>query len=209
MPKREKLISLLCETFFLRESMSRMLIHVPRMFTESELKNLLKVLPDDFEQTKNEFWDYVDEKLAVFAGKVQRVYHDGTCVAGEAALRQLEKSDLANFKIAKKLVDGGAAFEASEDALLVAESESWLETLFYQEQNSAVLELYEETMKDRDSFLSRRIDESLGADELGVLFLEPSRKISLGNAKIIIMRRFDPMDSLGSWQSQLKSKTKE
>jgi hypothetical protein len=189
--------------------MGRMLIHVPRMYTESELKSLLKVLPDDFEKIKNEFWDYVDEKLAGFAGKVQRVYHDGNCVAGEEALLQLEKSDGANFKIAKKLVDGGATFEVTEDALLIAESESWLETLFYQEQNSAVLELYEETMKDRDSFLSRRIDESLGADELGVLFLDPSRKVSLENTKIIIMRRFDPMDYLGSWQSRLKSRIKE
>ncbi len=184
--------------------MGRMLIRVPRMYTETELKNLLKVLPADFEQTKNEFWDYVDEKLANFAGKVQRIYRDGICFAGGKALNQLEKSDKTNFKIAKKLVDGGATFEVTEDALLIAESESWLNELHYQASNFAILELYEETMKERDSFVSKRIAESLGEDELGVLFIEPSRKISLEKTKIVIMYRFDPLDYLGSWQSQLK-----
>ena len=98
----------------------------------------------------------------------------------------------------------GATFEVTEDALLIAESESWLNELHYQASSFAILKLYEETMKERDSFVSKRIAESLGEDELGVLFIEPSRKISLEKTKIVIMYRFDPLDYLGSWQSQLK-----
>ena len=190
--------------------MGRMLIRVPRMFTEAELKNYLKELPSDFEQIQGEFWGYVNEKLTNYAGKVQRVYRDGICVSGTEALDQLAKLDGANFKIAKKLVDGGASFEKTEEELLIAESESWLGMLSIQEQNLAVLKFYEDTMAERDSFVSKRIDETLGIDELGVLFFDPSRRISLDEkTKIITMQRFDPLDYLSSWQSKLSSKINE
>ena len=185
-----------------------MLIRVPRMFTEAEAKRVLGTLPDDFEKTSNEFWAYVNEKLANYVGRVQRVYRDGICLAGKQTLDQLEKVDRQNFEIAKKLVDGGAAFESTEEPLLVSESESWLETMMHQESNSVVFEMFEQTMKDRDSFVSKRINDTLVGDELGVLFMDPSRRVSLDEKiKIIIMCRFDPLDYLKSWQLQLKQKT--
>jgi len=154
--------------------MSKMLIRVPRMFTEAEIKNMLGELPDDFEKTSSEFWAYIDEKLANYVGKVQRVYRDGICVAGKQALNQLEKLDRKNFELTKKLVSGGASFESTEDPLLIAESESWLDTMLHHESNSVVLEMFEQTITDRDSFVSKRISETLVGDELGVLFLDPS-----------------------------------
>jgi hypothetical protein len=182
--------------------MGKMLIRVPRMYTEAEIKNRLKSLPDDFEKTKNEFWAYVNEKLTGFVGKVKRVYRDGICVSGEEALDELAKLDAENFEIAKKLVDGGATFERTEDPMLIAESDNWLSTLSYQEPNIVVSELYEETMKERDDFVSKRIDQTLGEEEIGVLFMDPTRSISLDEkTKIIIMRRFDPLDYLNSWQT--------
>lgn len=180
------------------------------MYSEAEFMNLLKVLPEDFEQKTNEFWSYVDEKLIGFVGKVQRIYRDGICVQGEEALNQLAHMDLENYKIAEKLVDGGASFEATEDALLVAESGNWLNMLASEESNSTVLEMFEETMKERDNFVSKRVSETLGDNECGVLFMDPSRTVSLSEKiKAITMCRFDPLDYLKSWQIRLKSKTKE
>jgi len=180
------------------------------MFTEAEVKNMLGTLPDDFEKISNEFWVYVNEKLANYVGRVQRVYRDGIYASGKQALDQLEKVDNQNFEISKKLVDGGASFERTEEPLLIAESESWLETMMHQESNSVVFEMFEQTMKDRDSFVSKRINETLVGDELGVLFMDPSRRISLDEkTKIIIMCRFDPLDYLKSWQLQLKQKTNQ
>jgi len=188
--------------------MGKMLIHVPRMYSEPELKDLLKVLPEDFKQKTNEFWSYVDEKLIAFVGKVQRIYRDGICVQGEEALSKLVHLDMENYKIAKKLVDAGASFEATEDALLVAESENWLHMLASKGSNLTVLEMFEETIKERDSIVSKRVNETLGDDECGVLFMDPSRAVSLNEKiKVIKMCRFDPTDYLKSWQIRLKSKT--
>ncbi len=194
----------------MKNDMGKMLIRVPRMYSEGEFMSLLKVLPEDFEQKRNEFWSYVDEKLMSFVGKVQRIYRDGICVQGEEALSQLVRLDVDNCKVAKKLVDAGAMFEVTEDALLVAESGNWFSMLASEGSNLTVLEMFEETMKERDSFVSKRVNETLGDDECGVLFMDPSRAVSLNEKiKVIMMCRFDPLDYLKSWQIRLKSKTRK
>ena len=186
-----------------------MLLHVPRMYSEAEFKRLVQALPEDFEQKKAEFWGYVYEKLAVFVGKVQRVYRDGICKNGEEALNQLGGFDIENYKIARKLVDDGALFEATEDPLLIAESEGWLEMLGSGESSSLVLEMFEETMAERDRFVVKRIDETLVDDECGVLFMDPARTVRLNeNVKVIKVCRFDPLDYLKSFQIVLKSRVK-
>ncbi len=49
--------------------------------------------------------------------------------AGEEGLAYLSSVDPENASIVRKLVDNGAVFEATEDAMLVAESKSWLEMI--------------------------------------------------------------------------------
>jgi hypothetical protein len=187
--------------------MGRMLLHVPRMYRESEFRRLVATLPSDFQPKKAEFWNYIEEKLKMFIGRAQRVYRDGICTQGEDALNQLCSIDAENCRAAKSLIASGAKFEATEESLLVAESDSWLEMLRSQQSNPVVLELYEETMRERDRFVSKRIDETLGADECGVLFMDPARKISLNESvKVIKMCRFDPLDYLRSWQIRMNSK---
>jgi hypothetical protein len=186
--------------------MGRMLLHVPRMYTESEFKKSVVTVPDDFQLKTAEFWNYVEEKLNMFVGKVQRIYRDGVCREGDDALNQLCSIDVENCRIAKNLVDNGAKFEATEDPLLVAESDSWLEMLASPQANALTFELYEETMRERDKFVSRRVNETLGVDECGVLFMDSARGIKPdGSVKVIKVCRFDPLDYLRSWQIQQRS----
>jgi hypothetical protein len=72
-----------------KEIMSRMLLWVPRMYTEAEFMRLAVTLPGDFESKTLEFWDYVEDKLQVFAGRVQRVYRDEVYQCGEESLAYL------------------------------------------------------------------------------------------------------------------------
>jgi hypothetical protein len=48
--------------------MGRILLWVPRIHTEEEFMKLAITLPEDFESKTSEFWDYVEDKLNVFAG---------------------------------------------------------------------------------------------------------------------------------------------
>ncbi|MGQ9551508.1 MAG: hypothetical protein ACUVUE_03680 [Candidatus Bathycorpusculaceae bacterium] len=187
--------------------MGRMLLYVPRMYTESEFRKLALTIPEDFQQKTDEFWSYVKEKLAIFEDKIQRIYRDEIDKSGEAALNHLSVLDGENYMIVKRLVEKGAYFEATEDSMLMAESESWLEMLNSQAANSIVLENYEETLRERDRHVSRRIDETLKDNEVGVLFMDPDRNITVdADIKVIKVFRFDPTDYLRSWQALLKTK---
>jgi hypothetical protein len=183
--------------------MSRMLLFVPRMYTEEEFKSLVGTLPEDFGLKTLEFWSYVEEKLQVFTGKIQRIYRDEVCQGGKEGLAHLSSIDHENFPIIRKLVENGAVLEATEDSLFVAESESWLEMVEQNPLETMPLELYQETVRERDGYVTRRIDETLLDEETGVLFLKPGREISLNErVKMIKVCRFDPADYLRSWQIQ-------
>jgi len=184
--------------------MSRMLLLVPRMYTEEEFKKLVQTLPEDFGPKTLEFWSYVEEKLQVFAGKIQRIYRDEVCQGGKEGLAHLSSVDRENFSIVRRLVENGAVLEATEDTLLVAESESWLEMIEQDPLDTMPLELYQATVRERDDYVVKRIDETLLDEETGVLFLKPGREIDFNESvKIIRVCRFDPADYLRSWQVQL------
>jgi len=187
--------------------MSRMLFLVPRMYTENEFKDLASTIPQDFGPKTFEFWSYVEDKLKVFVGKIQRVYRDQICEGGEKALTYLSSVDRENFLIVKKLVDGGAVFEATEDSMLVAECASWFDAVKHNPLDRISLEMLQETVSDRGSYVSRRIDETLKDEETGVLFLKPDLAVNVdGCDRVIRVCRFDPADYLRSWQIQLETK---
>jgi hypothetical protein len=186
--------------------MSRMLLLVPRMYTEKEFKRLAPALPEDFGPKTLEFWSYVEEKLQVFVGKIQRVYRDEVCQGGKEGLAHLSSIDRENFPIVRKLVENGAVLEATEDSLLVAESKSWLDMATQNPVDTMPLELYQETVRERDDYVTKRIDETLLDEETSILFLKPGREINLNErVKIIKVCRFDPADYLRSWQVQLQA----
>jgi hypothetical protein len=188
--------------------MSRMLLLVPRMYTEEEFKRSVRTLPEDFGPKTTEFWSYVEEKLQGFVGKVQRIYRDEVCQGGKDGLAHLSSMDRENFRIVRKLVENGAVLEATEDFLLVAESRSWLEMIEQNPLDTMPLELYQETIRERDEYVKKRIDETLLDEETGILFLKSGREIGLDKrVKVIKVCRFDPADYLRSWQVQLQAKT--
>jgi hypothetical protein len=187
--------------------MSRMLFLVPRMYTENEFRDLASTIPQDFGPKTFEFWSYVEDKLKAFVGKIQRVYRDEICEGGEKALTHLSTIDRESFMIAKKLVDGGAVFEATEDSMLVAEWASWFEAVRHNPLDRISLEMLQETVRERGTYVSRRIDETLQDEETGILFVKPDLTVNVnGRDKVIRVCRFDPADYLRSWQIQLETK---
>jgi hypothetical protein len=188
-----------------KAAMGRMLFHVSRMYTEAEFKNLATSLPEDFIQKTSEFWNYVNERLAKLSGKIDRIYRDGICRDAREALSQLCSMDSENCLAVKCLVENGARFVATEDPILVGESESWATMLKNQQSNSVIRELFQENLEERIRYISNRIEQTLKNNEIGVLFLEPNLRVELSkDIKIIRMWRFDPSDYLKSWQVKLR-----
>ncbi len=177
------------------------------MYTEKEFLRLAAVLPDDFASKTTEFWSYVEDKLRMYLAKIQRVYRDEIFQHGDPALHYLSSIDQENYSLVKRLVEHGAAVEATEDSMLIAESQAWLEMTMRQPSGTIAQEFYHVTMRERDEYVSKKIEETLKEDELGILFLEPTRSIKLNEQiKVIKMCRFDPADYVRSWQVQLASR---
>jgi pheromone shutdown protein TraB len=181
--------------------MTRTLFYVPRMYTHGEFRALTGSLPEDFNQETRKFWKYVEEKLLLFAGRIQRIYRDGNFKSGKDALADLASVDSDNYSLAKKLADRGATFEATEDRIQIAESESWLAMLNSPDSDQMTFELYQQTIEERDNYVASRINETLKADETGVLFFNAGRRIEvIEDIKVITVSRFNPLDYLQSWQ---------
>jgi hypothetical protein len=175
------------------------------MYTEAEFNSLVASLPNDFEQKTGEFWAYVNTRLAMFSGKISKIYRDHIFKAGEEALSQLRSVDSENYEAAKSLVENGASFIATEDPVLVGESESWAEMVKSQQSNTVVPELLQQSLEERTKYILNRIVETLEDSGTGVLFVEPDLQVEFDkDIKIIRICPFDPSDYLRSWQVQRK-----
>lgn len=165
----------------------RTLILIPLMYSRVDLKKILGSIPEDFEDLSSEFWSYVEEKLKIFEGKVQIVYSEKPItIPGENAENPL----------IRKLSEGKTAFHCVEDPLLAAEVEGWL-GLMKNGQNKVVLELFEESLRERDQYTIGVIDRTLEDSEIGVLLIDPTRRISFPDSiRVIRMCPFDPVDYL-------------
>lgn len=177
------------------------------MFSREELLHLAPKLPPDFEEKSAEFWNYVEEKLNPLSARIKKVYHERL---GEGGLKDLEEAKLGeSLRLVRKLLASGSELQPTEDAMLVAESESWLNML--KTNSHAVLqELYEESLKERDAYMVRSVDWTLKEGEVGVLLVQPGRALRFPeDVKVIRMAPFDPADYLNSWLTGLRLRRAE
>ncbi|MFQ6050072.1 MAG: hypothetical protein ACE5K4_00085 [Candidatus Hydrothermarchaeota archaeon] len=182
----------------------RTLIYIPRMYSRNEFERLASKVPEDFEERSNEYWDYVEEKLGPLMKlrRIHKVYHESLCESGDEGLKTLSSFDKRNYSIVKKLIESGAELQTTEDRLLIAETKEWFEQ---SKSNPLLLELYEESMRERSEHIARIIDQTLKDGETGAIFVDSELKINLpGDIRVIRMCRFDPSDYLNVWLRTLE-----
>jgi hypothetical protein len=168
----------------------RTLIFVPRMFRRGEFKRLVGFIPNDFEEASKEFWDYIEEKLTPFMRKIGRVYCEDLAEDGAKKIGEGEKI------ILDKLAEAGAEIKVVEDPVLTAETDAW-RRMMEEKPSRIVLELYEESVRERDDGIESLINESLKDGETGLLSIDSSIKISFpADVRVVRMCPFDPQDYL-------------
>lgn len=179
--------------------MSRTLIVVPKIFSEKELEKIGLGVPSDFNDKSREFWDYVEERLVVLSARISRIYVESICRGGTDDPIGIQVIDDELHRIVNMLVDRGSEIMTPEDRLLVLETESWSD-LVHQGMMGAEREMLEKSLRDRESFLSKRIVETLGQGETGVLFISTLKTPDFpSDIRVIRMMPFDPKDYLQTW----------
>lgn len=152
----------------------RIIYFIPLIFIPKD-DELLKIV--------NRYWEEVRAKLLDLEEKVEgvkRIYYALIPVGGKEGLKIIEEFK-AGYQIIKDRVDKGATLEVIEDKELLTEFMDWRRCLSIGLQNQKVLNIiskhYEDVQEKRYEYISKRIDETLKANEAGMLLMEEEHQI--------------------------------
>lgn len=177
----------------------RRLIYVPIIHTEADLGSLAEEIEErakavmgdaDWQKHKKEvnlYWqeiyDYWEEKNIPGL----KIFQDGMPVdgrAGENIVKSMANNGSINYKIIEQLIDKGAKLMQTEDAELLKEEYFLTRDLTKSDPASVSLQALsryklrkDQLLKARDTYIARRIDESLKESETGVCFLGASHRV--------------------------------
>jgi hypothetical protein len=180
-------------------SMVKTLVYVPRMITREQFRGLVGEVPDDFDRTVKEFWEYIQERLKAVSSRIRWVYSYSFSKDDGQALIQEEES-----AIIKELVKNGAQLQTVTDPILAAEVKAWFE-MTKTSSSQVVFELYEESLNEMCRRVTESIDQTLQSGDMGVLFIDSSLNLSFPmDLKVIRMFPFDPQDYLKRHQVKLR-----
>ena len=180
----------------------RKLYLIPLIFSGKEA-------PPEYVEKFNLYWQQVGEhiaKLEAKIGRVSHIYHESIAQAGEDGLKAMEKLSPSSCHVAREKCQSGAVFEATEDKELADESLDWERFLLMgfisQKVAEMVSRFYVEALKKRYEHVARRIDETLKADEAGVLFIREGHMVQFPQDIEVFSVAPPALDEIHRWQRE-------
>jgi len=155
------------------------------------------------------YWEQVGEHVANLESKIGRVshiYHESITVAGKDGLKAIEKLNPSSGRIAKEKCQSGAVLEVTEDKELDEESLDWERFLLMgfisQKVAKMVSEFYVEASRKRYEHIARRIDETLKANEVGILFIREGHLVQFPQDIEVFSVVPPALDEIHRWQRE-------
>ena len=140
--------------------------------------------PPEYTERFDLYWNQAAEhvrNLEAKVGKINRVYHESIGLGGEDGLRVMERLNPRSYQIARGKCENDAELEATEDRDMVEESMDWERCLMVGFVSAKVArkvsEFYLEVSKNRYEHIGKRIEETLQADEIAVLFIREGHMV--------------------------------
>jgi hypothetical protein len=149
------------------------------------------------------FWDDLEKEIDALNLDYSRtrIYQDGLPCGGELGLRiVMETADKGskNYQIVRKLIERGAAIEATESPELLRKEYEHIKALITartpEEKADAACrydQIKDELMQERDAYIAKAIDISLKDDETGLLFIGAVHNVISKLAKDIEVKSLD------------------
>ncbi len=149
------------------------------------------------------FWDDLEKEIDGLDLDYSRtrIYQDGLPCGGELGLRIVrETADKGsrNYQIVRKLIERGAAVEATESPELLRKEYGHIKAIVTartpEEKVDAARrydQIKDELMQERDAYIAKVIDSSLKDDETGVLFIGAFHNVIPRLAKDIEVKSLD------------------
>ena len=165
-----------------------------------------KESPTDYLEKFDKYWKQVEDQigdLELKLGLASRIYHELIPSSGDKGLKALKDLNEKSHQVVQSRVQKGSKLEATEDAELLTEFMDWSRCLAIGLQNQKVLtkvyESYTEAGKKRNEFIARHIDETLKAEEIGILFMREGHQVQFP-AEIEVFYVAPPvLDEINRW----------
>jgi hypothetical protein len=188
----------------------RKLFFVPLVYRAKES-------PEDYLEKVRKYWKQVEEQVAdleLKLGKVSRVYHELVSSSGEEGVKAIERLNEDSYQIVRGRVEKGARIEAAEDGEVLTEFMDWSRCLTVGLQNlkvfNTVYHSYIEAGKKRNEYISRRLDETLKPDEIGILFMREKHQVQFPAGIEVFYISPPALDEINRWlRDHASEKTKE
>lgn len=185
----------------------RKLYFVPLIFSPQEPEtDLLEII--------NRYWEQVEAHLRNLEGKlgsVRQIYHELVPLGGEDGAKAIEELNKDSYQIIKARLDKGAELQPLEDSALLTEFMDWGRCLAVGLQNEEVFtkifEFYTEAQKKRNDQLAKRIDETLGDGEIGILLMREGHQIQFPSDIQVFYVAPPGLDEIRRWLRAREAET--
>lgn len=187
----------------------RKLFFVPLVFGNAEL-------PEDFLEKYNRYWEQVEKQVTEMTGKlgeVNRVYHELITEPGEAGFKAIGQLNEKSSGVIKSCLDKKAELEVLEEAAVLAEFMDWNRCLVIGLQSpgviSKVYDAYLEAGKKRNEIIAHKLDETLKADEIGLLLMRENHQVQFAPDIQVFYIAPPALDEIKRWIREHEQKHDE
>jgi hypothetical protein len=177
---------------------------VPLIFSTEEA-------PPEYREKFSVYWQEVAQHIARLEhgmGKVLHIYHETLIEGGENGLKVMERLSPPSYRITVDRCAAGATLEETEDKDLVEEGMDWERCLYIgfisRKVAGIVSDSFVEISKKRYLHIARRIDETLKADEVGVLFIREGHAVQFPQDIEVFSIVPPALDEIHRWQRDLR-----
>jgi len=203
----------------------RTLIYVPVIHTSADLGSIaedvtkrgIACLGEEIwikhRKTVDGFWDAISDYFDSLDVKGMKIYQDGMVGEGEVGKKIVEdtaKAGSKNYQLVSRLLEKGAVLVKTEDFKLVKQEYDRLlaitqaKSTFRKVMAFLRYKLAKTILTNkRDAFIAKRIDETLGSDEKGILFIGAFHKIKNRLPESIQVREIKDTDKVRRYQRLL------
>lgn len=172
--------------------------------------------PAEYLEKYNQYWHQVEVQVAgleLKLGKVARIYHELIPISGEDGLKTIEEINDKSHQITKARLGHGAQLEATEENELLTEFIDWNRCLMAGLQNQKVFtriyQSFTEASKKRNEYIARHLDETLQADETGILFMREGHQLQFPPDIQVFYVAPPALDEISRWLRDHQAKPPE
>jgi hypothetical protein len=162
--------------------------------------------PSEYSEKYELYWKQAIGHIANLEAKigtVSRVYHESISLGGDDGLKIMEGLNPKSCQIAKQKCQDGATLEIIENKELAEETIDWEKCLFIgflsDKVARKVSESYIEASRKRYEHISKRIDETLKANEIGILFIREGNLVQFPEDVEVFSVSPPALDEIHRW----------